>query len=85
MVKDQYDDDMIKHYTMFNKPDFKDGQEVNVDMSVMGSDAGILTGTIVGKNFTNIIDTWLIQFDRNFAPSYPFKVVPIMHTAIIEE
>lgn len=77
---------MIEHYTMENKPEFKDGDFVHVDMSKMGCESyGILHGKIVGKTFVHVIDTWLVEFDRSFEPSYPYKVVGIPHTAIIKK
>jgi len=75
----------MKKYTLENKPNFKYGDMVSVDMKVMGSDVGILTGKIVGKGSEHIIDMWLIEFDRDFSPTYPYKVVSIIHTAIIVE
>jgi hypothetical protein len=76
---------MIKRYTLENKPKFKDGDLVLVDMDVMGTaPLGILRGKIVGKGTEHIIDMWLVEFEQNFAPTYPFKVVSIIHTAFIE-
>jgi hypothetical protein len=75
---------MIKRYTLENKPKFKDGDVVLVDMSVMGSDAGVISGKIVGKGSEHIIDMWMIEFDRDFGPTYPYKVVSVIHTAIVE-
>jgi hypothetical protein len=81
---------MIKRYTLENKPTFKDGDEVDVDMGVMGaSDLGIMRGKVVGKVSDHIIDTWIVDFgqslnkDKNFS-TYPFKVVGVIHTAIVE-
>ena len=76
---------MIKRYTLENKPKFKDGDVVLVDMSVMGSDAGVISGKIVGKGSEHIIDMWMIEFDRDFGPTYPYKVVSVIHTAIVEK
>ena len=76
----------MKKYTLENKPDLKYGDIVLVDMSVMGADAaGVLSGKVVGKAMTHIMDLWLIEFDRDFAPTYPYKVISIIHTAIIDE
>ena len=76
---------MIKHYTLENKPVFKDGEIVKVDMSKMGMDMDIMTGKIVGKSMSHIIDLWLVEFGIQFIPTYPYKVVAIMHTAIIDD
>jgi hypothetical protein len=78
-----YNVSMIKTYTLEDpKPNFKDGDMVIVDMSVMGS-TGLLAGTVVGRGMENIIDFWYVQFKKNFAPTYPFKVIPVIHTAIV--
>jgi hypothetical protein len=76
---------MIKHYTLENKPNFKDGDIVKVDMAKMGMDMDIMEGKIVGKSISHILDMWLVEFDMQFIPTYPYKVVAIMHTAIIDE
>lgn len=81
-----YNRRMNRTYTLMDpKPTFKDGDKVMVDMSVMGmgQDAPLLEGTIVGKGSEHVIDMWLIQFDRDFAPTYPFKVLSVIHTAIV--
>ena len=79
-----YNVGMIKTYKLEDpKPTFKDGDTVIVDMSVMGG-GGLLAGTVVGKGSEHIIDMWLVQFKRNFAPTYPFKVVSVIHTAIVK-
>jgi hypothetical protein len=75
----------MKHYTLENKPNFKDGEIVRVDMSKMGMDMNIMEGEIVGKSFSHVIDMWLVEFGIQFIPTYPYKVVAIMHTAIIDE
>lgn len=75
---------MIKHYTLENKPKFFDGQEVKVDMERMGCPTfGILEGVVVGLGTSHVIDQWLVKFDCEF-PSYPFKVLSVMHTAILD-
>ena len=82
-----YNVGMMKTYTLTDpKPEFKDGETVLVDGRVLGlgNDAGIEVGTIVGKGSEHIIDMWLVRFNRNFAPTYPFKVVSVIHTAIIK-
>ena len=74
----------MKYYTLENKPNFKDGEIVEVDMSKMGMDMENMKGKIVGKSTSHIIDMWLVEFDMQFIPTYPYKVVAIMHTAIID-
>lgn len=81
---------MIKHYTLENKPTFKDGELVKIDMSCFGYPTGYPTGDIrigkvVGKGMTHIIDYWLIEFENDFVPTYPYKVVQIQHTFIVDE
>ena len=79
-----YNVGMIKTYTLEDpKPTFKDGELVIVDMSVMGS-KGLLAGTVVGRGMEHVIDFWYVQFKKNFAPTYPFKVVSVIHTAIVK-
>ena len=79
-----YNVGMIKRYTMEEKPCFKDGDQVLVDMSVMGNTGlGLLKGKIVGKGMEHVIDFWLVEFEQTF-PLYPFKVVSVIHTAIVK-
>lgn len=75
---------MIKRYTLENKPILKYGDWVKVDMSFFGSELGIMSGKIVGKSMTHIIDNWLVEFDQDFAPTYPYKVFTVPHVAIVE-
>lgn len=74
----------VNHYTLEEKPDFKDQQPVKVDMAFFGSDAGVLQGKIVGKSTTHIIDYWMVEFPSAF-PMYPFKVLNVPHVAIVKE
>ena len=76
---------MIEKYTLEHKPNFTDGELVQVDMNCFGFPPEILTGKIVGKSFEHIIDTWLVEFPRSFFPTYPFKVVPVQHTFILKK
>jgi hypothetical protein len=71
-------------YTLEDKPDFFDGELVDVDMSEFGLPPEILTGKIVGKASTNIVDNWLVEFPRAFPPSYPYQVVSTPHTFILK-
>ena len=75
----------MKKYTIENKPDFVDGERVSIDMSCFGFPPKIALGKVVGKSFTHIIDNWLIEFDEKPSTVYPFKVVPVPHTFIIDE
>lgn len=75
---------MIKRYTLENKPKFKDGEHVFVDMSVLTGVEGILRGKIVGKGSEHVIDMWLVEFEKDFGPTYPFKVTSVFHTAFVE-
>ena len=82
-----------KRYTLENKPNFMDGEMVEVELACFGFTPEslkeyvlppILTGKIVGKALDHIIDHWLIEFGRHF-PSYPYKVVSVPHTFILNE
>jgi hypothetical protein len=76
---------MIKHYTLTDKPSFKMNQRVSVDMAVMGMpDYGILPGRIVGKSVEHVLDNWLVEFNRDFGPTYPYTVIAILHTAFMK-
>ena len=76
----------MTHYTLENKPNFKDGDWVKVDMSCFGYPTNDLRdGKIVGKGMTHIIDQWLILFNDDFHPTYPYKVVSVQHTFIVDE
>jgi hypothetical protein len=75
----------MKRYTLENKPTFHDGEEVEVDMEVLGSlFPKILKGRVVGKSTEHIIDIWLVEFDQTFE-LYPYRVVAVPHIAIIEK
>jgi hypothetical protein len=75
----------MKHYTIENKPIFIQDQLVAVDMACFGFPMEkICVGKIVGKSFTHVIDNWLVEFDDSFGPTYPFKVIPVPHTFILE-
>lgn len=79
-----YNASMIERY-MFGeeKPSFHDGAIVIVDWSFFGG-MGIKSGKIVGKGMTHVIDTWLVEFEEDFGPTYPFKVCGIPHTAMVK-
>lgn len=75
----------MKRYTLENKPDFIYGQKIKIDMSFFGISNEIFEGKIVGKSFIHVIDTWLVEFEGDFSPTYPFKVLGVPHTAILQE
>ena len=76
----------MKRYTLENKPNFQDGELVYVDMSCFGYGTDeIKVGTVVGKSFTHIIDFWLVEFKEDFSPTYPYKVLPVQHTFILDD
>lgn len=80
-----YNARMIEHYTLTDKPSFKMNQRVTVDMAVMGlPEYGILPGRIVGKSLEHILDFWLVEFNQDFAPMYPYTVVSVLHTAFVK-
>lgn len=74
---------MNEKYTLYNKPEFKDGEIIQVDMEHLGFPPEIRKGKIVGKTFVNVFDTWLVEFDNDFGPTYPYKVVGIPHFCIL--
>lgn len=76
----------MKTYTLEDpKPDFKYGDKIAVDMAHLGTpDYGILPGRIVGKGSVNVIDFWLVEFNRDFAPTYPYRVFSVPHVAILK-
>lgn len=75
----------MKHYTQENKPNFKMDERVTVDMSVIDMRSyGLLPGRIVGRGPRNIYDLWLVEFNVDFSPSYPYKVLPILHIAFLD-
>jgi hypothetical protein len=75
----------MKKFTLENKPTFDDGDIVKIDMNGFGLPPEIRSGKIVGKGMTNIIDIWYIEFENMFGPTYPYKVVGIPHTLILDE
>jgi hypothetical protein len=75
---------MVKHYTLSDeKPDFKYGALVTVDMAVLSSE-GLLQGKIVGRGSVNVIDFWIVEFEKDFAPLYPYRVLSVPHTAFVK-
>jgi hypothetical protein len=81
----------MKLYTIENRPQFTDGQPVEVDMTCFGfpkstfnGNPTIFTGRVVGKAVSNIIDQWLIEFATAFPPTYPYHVVSVPHTFIVD-
>ena len=74
---------MLK-YTLENKPSFVADELVAVDMECFGHPPSIMIGRIVGKSFEHIIDNWLIEFKCKFEPTYPFSVVVVPHTFILQ-
>jgi hypothetical protein len=80
-----YNVGMIKTYTLMDpKPNYKYGDKVKVDMAHLGAtEMGVLTGRVVGKGSVHIIDYWLIEFDSDFGPTYPYKVFSVPHVAIL--
>ena len=76
---------MIKTYTLEDtKPDFKYGDTVKVDMNHFGGTQGILNGRIVGKGSVNVIDMWIVEFEQDFGPTYPYRVFTVPHVAILK-
>ncbi len=79
-----YNVGMIKTYTLEDKkPDFKYGDAVKVDMAHLGS-KGVLPGRVVGRGSIHVIDMWLIEFEKDFGPMYPYRVFSVPHVAILK-
>ena len=79
-----YSDSMIKTYTLEDpKPEFKYDDNVFVDMAHLGGN-GLLRGKIVGRGMVHVIDFWLVQFEKDFAPTYPYRVMQVPHTAVVK-
>lgn len=75
----------MRTYTLSDdKPKFNYGDKVAIDSSFFGCDLGILPGRIVGRGFVHVIDHWIIEFNTDFAPTYPYRALLIPHTAIIK-
>ena len=76
----------MKTYTLIDpKPNFKYGDTVAVNMAHFGiKDLGILPGRIVGKGSEHIIDFWLVEFNQDFGPAYPYRVFSVPHVAILK-
>jgi hypothetical protein len=52
---------MIVYYTFENKPEFKRGDEIEVNMNNMEKPPKLYHGNIVCKIASHIIDTWAIE------------------------
>lgn len=74
----------MKTYTMMNKPIFKYGEEVEVDLAHLGCPKGTLKGRIVGRGSVHVIDMWLVEFEKDFGPTYPYRVFTVPHVAILD-
>ena len=79
---------MNQRYTLENKPNFTYGDLVLVDMTCFGmsppfQNGGIEMGKIVGKSSDDIIDQWMVEFNHDFSPTYPYRVVRVQHTFIL--
>jgi hypothetical protein len=77
---------MNETYTLDDqKPVFHYGDTVAVNMAHLGSPAlGILKGKVVGKGAEHIIDMWLVEFDRDFGPTYPYRALTVPHVSILK-
>ncbi len=95
----------MNYYTLEDKPNFRYGEMVAVDMSQVGeSGLGILPGRIVGRGMIQIsnysgqlrsnrqewasidgriIDSWLVEFNQDFSPTYPYRVMSVPHYAML--
>ena len=80
----------MKYYTMTDKPKFKYGDMVKVDMNHLGLPKGeIWEGKIAGFSYENVIDMWIIDFEKTVATEkfkeYSYRSLVIPHVAIIDE
>ena len=75
----------MKTYTMANKPNFKYGEQIQVDMAHLGwPKKETLPGRIVGRGSVHVIDMWLVEFEKDFGPTYPYRVFTVPHVAIVD-
>ncbi len=75
----------MKTYTMLNKPTFRYGEQIQVDMAHLGwENGGTLSGKIVGKGSVHVIDMWLVEFEKDFGALYPYRVFTVPHVAILD-
>lgn len=52
-----------------------------VQCALNGDVNNIIGGRIVGKaTIENVIDFWIVDFDRTFEPEYPYTTVSVQHT-----
>ena len=77
---------MNETYTLDDqKPVFHYGDTVAVNMAHLGSPAlGIPKGKIIGKGAEHIIDMWLVEFDKDFGPTYPYRALTLPHVSILK-
>jgi hypothetical protein len=74
----------MKTYTIYDKkPEFKYGDSILVDMSCFDFPPSVEVGRVVGKGTTNLIDQWLVEFSHDFNPTYPYRVLSVPHTFIV--
>jgi len=77
---------MTKCYTLENKPEFVNGQEVDVDMlKLTGSLNGTKRGKVIGKSSTHVVDMWVIDFGEVFSEVYLYQAVAVPHVCIVAE
>ena len=74
---------------MANKPIFKYSENVRVDMSHLGwphltGKDNTMPARIVGRGSVHVIDMWLLEFEQDFGPTYPYRVFTVPHVAIVD-
>ena len=81
-----------KCYTMEDKPDFKNGQVVEVDFGCFGytGNPRYFLGTVKGKVGTHVIDVWIIDFVSKIGEliglsPYLYQALGVQHTFIVKE
>jgi hypothetical protein len=78
--------DMINCYTFEDvHPVFVDREIVTVDTRKLGLSLGLVPGQIVGRSVCGLIDIWMVEFQTDFGPTYPYRVVSVPHTMIIKK
>lgn len=73
----------VKTYSLEDQPVFKNGAEIMVDMSKLGS-SGVKTAKVVGVGMKNVISLWIVDFGSPYSTEYPYQTLLIPHIAILK-
>lgn len=68
------------------KPSFAEGDRVHIDLPRLTGKGTTITGTVVGKAMTHIIDMWIVRADDNNGhipdADYPFHTFVCPHVVL---